>query len=259
MVCGDVRAQLLAPEASASSALAAHLSGCRACAAVAAAVSRLDAALRVELLTLAPEALATRLEGLVGAPSPAAGAERRRRVAAGEGRVRAPSAATIDAAVRASIVVDPPAKLMARLMGLVPNVAAERVDRAVQASVLVEPPLGLQAQLAALVDPEPAVDALGWLAGVWQSVKARPAVLAGQLAAAAVLAYVVVQVFSWLGSLPLVVGDIPYALELLVLSPAVDYLGQIEGLLQQLSLWLLVAAAGWLFVQGWPFQRQIEP
>jgi hypothetical protein len=140
-----------------------------------------------------------------------------------------------------------------RLEALVHEKAA---DQAIKAAVLAEPPAELQARLAALV---PAEQSEAWLGRVWNNLRARPGALAGQLAATAVLAYALLQLFAWLGSLPLILGDVPYALELLVLSPALDYLAQIEAPLQQLGVWLLVAGAGWLAVQALSRQPRLEP
>jgi hypothetical protein len=206
-----------------------------------AAGERVDAALRSAVVAEVPAELQERLAVL----APKAVAE-----AAGE---------RVDAALRASLVAEAPLELQERLLAVVAEPARERVDAAVRSSLVVEAPAELQAALAELTPGATAPHVMGWFAGVWQSLRARPGVLAGQLAALAVLAYAVMQLALWVGSLPIVLGDVPYALELLVLSPAVDYLSQVESVVQQLGLWLLVAAAGWLLAQGLPWQRQPEP
>jgi hypothetical protein len=71
-----------------------------------------------------------------------------------------------------------------------------------------------------------------------------------------VLVYALSQLFAWLGSSTLVLGDVPYAIELLVLSPALEYVSQLQTLLQQLGLWLIVAAVGWIVAQGLPWQTR---
>lgn len=132
--------------------------------------------------------------------------------------------------------------------------ASASLDLALQKAVLAEPPADLQVELALLV---PATSPRARLALAWQRLTSRPWVLAGQLAAFALLVYALVQVFAWLGSSALVLGDVPYALELLVLSPAIDYASQAQALAQQLGLWMIVAAVGWLLAQGspWPNRR----
>lgn len=267
MVCGEVRAQLLALEFTPAPEVTEHLSACPDCARVAEALVRLDSALRAELLANPPESLQTsvaslpsrdaslRLDGalksvLLPEPAPAVQA----RLAALPDKLR------LDDAMRAALITTPDAKLEARLAALAPApVSADRrAEAAVRRGVVVPPPAILQAELAALV-PEPQPDGLDWLAATWRRLWQRPAVLAAQLAAVAVLGYVLAQLLAWVGTLPVVVGDVPYALELLVLSPAMDYLGQLETLVQQLALWLLVGAAGWILLQVLPLSRQPEP
>lgn len=282
MDCRQVRTALLAPDVDTAAVVAAHLGHCAACGRVAIALGRLDGLLRAHLLALPSAELERRLlalaeadpglrvdhalnAALVAEPPAALQASLAALVPASAPALSpAPAATRIDRALCAELVSQPPVALQASLASLVPAPAAAvaRIDQAVRAGTLVDPPAGLQASLASLVprDEPESVDALAWLARAWRDLWSRPAVLGGQLAAVAVLGYVVVQLLAWLGTLPVVVGDIPYALELLVLSPAVDYLAQFETLLQQLGLWLIVAAAGWILVQGLPFgRRQLEP
>ncbi len=201
------------------------------------AVARMEQALLAAVVVEAPAELRMRLAEL--------GAEEARKQAA----------ARVEQALRSSLVMEAPAQLKARLVAVAQAGVVDRSEEAIRSAVVVEAPAALQARLLVLA---PADDGLAWLPGLWHMVRTRPAVFAGQLAALAVLAYALTQVASWLGTLPVVLGDIPYALELLLLSPAVDYLGQVEGLLQQLALWLLVGAAGWLLAQGLSWQRR-EP
>ena len=298
MVCGEVKVLLLAPDGEPAPAVLEHLQACPPCSQLAEALLRLDSALQAELSrrpatdlqaslasALASEAVRPRsaadlkraLRGGLVVPSPSP--ERAGGPSASEARLDAalraglvveppaalhaslaslasrPTEARVDAMLRAGLVVEPPETLQASLASLTSRPAEARVDAALRTSLVVEPPMALQARLRPLALTG---DGLGWLPSLWQTLRARPAVLAGQLAALAVLAYAVVQLVSWLGTLPVVVGDIPYAFELLALSPAVDVLGQLEGVLQQLGLWLLIGAAGWLLAQSMSW-RPNEP
>ena len=223
----------------------------------AALVVEAPAALQAWLAALAPERAFARIEDalrsavVVGAP-----AELQARLAALT-QAGAAAAARIEGAVQSALVVGAPANLQARLVALAQAGVVAQIDQAVRSAVVLDAPVGLRARLLTLAPGAPAGE-LGWLPSLWRMVRTRPAVFAGQLAALAVLAYALMQVATWLGTLPVVLGDIPYALELLVLSPAVDYLGQFEGVVQQLGLWLLVGAAGWLLAQGLTWQRR-EP
>ena len=165
--------------------------------------------------------------------------------------------------MRSALVANAPAEVQVRLETLVQaeiasqEQATARVDAAVRSALVLGAPVQVRQRLAALTSA--AQGERSWLAAAWRSLRERPGVLAGQLAAVAVLAYVVLQLFAWLGTLPVVVGDVPYALELLVFSPAVDYLGQVEGLVQQLALWLMVGAAGFILVRGFSPRPHPEP
>jgi hypothetical protein len=233
VVCREVRPQLLAPEGAASPELVRHLQACPACSHLASALGRMDGMLRAAVITEVPAVVRARLAAIAPASD----------------------ASHVDEALRSAVVVEAPAALQERLIALADVGTVARIDESLRLAVVVEPPAALQTRLLALA---PADEGLGWLPSLWHMVRTRPAVLAGQFAALAVLAYALVQVAAWLGTLPVVFGDIPYALELLVLSPALDYLGQIEGIVQQLGLWLLVGAAGWLLAQGLSWQQR-EP
>ncbi|HEX6512385.1 MAG TPA: hypothetical protein VF157_08805 [Chloroflexota bacterium] len=224
MLCRDVRAALLVPETPAPTPdLQEHLAVCRACAGLASALATLDAQLR-SALVVAPQS-----QFLV---------------------------MPVDAVLRSALVVEPPAEVRARLTALADIAAADaaraRVDTALRSALLVEPPPAVQARLLAAAGAE----AGSWFARVWDSLRSRPGVFAGQLAALAVLGYAVMQLVAWIGSLPVVLGDVPYALELLAFSPALDYLSSIQALLQQLGPWLIVGAAGWVLSQFWARPRE---
>ena len=276
MVCGEIRLRLLEADGSAPAELAAHLKDCLPCTRVAAALQRLDDALRSTLLAAPALSLQARLASLAdesaspstaqaapawhlqtARPSLADESASRPTAQAGSPRHLQPTRASLAgsplaASLRDALVVEPPIGLRARLVAAIAAeepraMAVAQLNRAFDSALVVAPPAALRSRLLGLV---PATDGLAWLPSLWHMVRARPGVFAGQLAALAVLAYAILQVAAWLGSLPLVLGDIPYALELLVMSPAVDALGQFQGVLQQLALWLVLGAAAWLLAQG---------
>jgi len=272
--CRAVREHLLAPEPGVPG-VDEHLSACAACARLATALGELDAAVRPALVLPPPEGLKAQLAANARLDAAMRSAlmvqppvEVQERLASllDSGAAEVVNAAAEDrvaAAMKAALLRTPPPELQTQLAALVETHAAEqaeaaaRVDAAMRSALVLEAPVQVRQRLAQLVPSNG--DAATGLAGIWQRLRERPGVFAGQLAALAVLAYVVAQVFAWLGTLPVVIGDVPYALELLVFSPAVDYLGQIEGLAQQLALWLVVGAAGLILVRGFPPRRQLEP
>jgi hypothetical protein len=54
------------------------------------------------------------------------------------------------------------------------------------------------------------------------------------------------QIFGWLTAFQPVIGDIGYAMQLVVASPAVVYLGGLQLDVQSLVIWSVVGALGWL-------------
>ncbi|MBV9121061.1 MAG: hypothetical protein JOZ39_10160 [Chloroflexi bacterium] len=232
MVCVQVRPALLLPETGQRDDLQRHLAECAPCGRLAAALSRLDGA--VARAVRAPE-LPEQVTSMAFEPVLME-------------RVR--SEVRIEGAIRAQLLQAPPLELETRLAAIA--AAPARLDAALSRSLVVEPPLPLQAKLGQLVGAE--VPLWQRILGVLQpggSLTARLGVLAAEFAAVLLLIYASFQLFSWLGS-QVVLGDVPYAIELLLWSPAVDYLAQLQPLLQQLGLWLLVAAAGWVVARGVP-------
>ncbi|MBV8084094.1 MAG: hypothetical protein JO247_04680 [Chloroflexi bacterium] len=235
-------------------------------AAVAAAVpARVDALFKSSLVAALPAELQQRLLTLGSrqtaaevAPTSAAAPEVARRTLR--------PAVQPDALLKASLVAAPPPELQQRLLALpelVADSATARVDAALRAEVVAEPLAPLQRQLAALAAE--AGGARPWYQRLWaaltgmvggEALAPRLGVFAAELAAVGVLIYALVQLVAWVSSLPIVLGDVPYAIALLVWSPAVDYLAQLQGLLQQLGLWLLVAGGGWIVAQGLPGRQQ---
>ncbi|HEU0168675.1 MAG TPA: hypothetical protein VFS62_12930 [Chloroflexota bacterium] len=175
-------------------------------------------------------------------------------------------ATRVDAALKVSLIAQPSPALQQRLLALpelVAGAATERADGALRAEVVAEPPLALQRRLVAMAAGAGA--SRSWYQRLWAAVTGlaggealapRLGVFAAELAALGVLVYALVQLVAWVSSLPIILGDVPYAIALLIWSPAVDYLAQLQGLLQQLGLWLLVAGAGWIVAQGLPGRQQ---
>src|ERR687886_184232 len=64
------------------------------------------------------------------------------------------------------------------------------------------------------------------------------------------------QVLGWLNTFTPMVGDVPYAVELVASSPAAAYLSGIQSLdLQSLLVWSGVGLVGWLFSESGPIGR----
>jgi hypothetical protein len=129
------------------------------------------------------------------------------------------------------------------------------LDSLLRSVVVVEPPFELGPRLASLV-PGPAL-AVTPDHGAWERLLTRvdawlprTGVLAIQFVLLAVLAFGVMQFVTWAGSVGAVIGDVPYALQVLALSPAATYLPDIQALATQLGMWLVIGLAGWLFSQG---------
>ena len=142
----------------------------------------------------------------------------------------------------------------------------ERVDGLLKRCLVVTPPPELQHRLAQLAleaaQPRSAawwkripelvgrVDLAGWLAQ-------RPQTVAAQGLAAVMLALASWQVFGWLSAFNPVLGDVPYAMELVAASPAAAYLGGLQIDLQSLGLWSLVGIVGWLVSEDGLIGRRI--
>jgi hypothetical protein len=141
-----------------------------------------------------------------------------------------------------------------------------RVDELLQVSLVVTPPLELQRQLAQLAAEYARPQAKPWWARMPEALGQlnltdwlgqRPQMVAAQGLAAVMLALASWQVFGWVSAFQPVVGDVAYAMELLVGSPAVAYVGGLQIDFQSLGLWSLVGIAGWLISEDGLIGRRI--
>jgi len=66
------------------------------------------------------------------------------------------------------------------------------------------------------------------------------------------------QVFGWLTAFQPVVGDVGYAMELVVGSPAAVYLGGLQFDLQSMAIWSLVGIGGWLISEDGLIGRRLS-
>jgi hypothetical protein len=143
----------------------------------------------------------------------------------------------------------------------------DRVDDVLRTTLIVSPPLELQHQLSLIVldaaRPRPSPwwtrlpDMLGQLSlANW--LPQRPQMIAAQGLAAIMLALASWQVFGWLSAVQPVVGDVGYAVELVIASPATAYLGGLQIDLQTMTLWSLVGVGGWLVSEASPIGRRIS-
>jgi hypothetical protein len=82
--------------------------------------------------------------------------------------------------------------------------------------------------------------------------------VAAQGLAAIMLALASWQVFGWLTAFQPVVGDVGYAMELVVGSPAAVYLGGLQFDLQSMVLWSLVGVGGWLVSEDGLIGRRLS-
>jgi hypothetical protein len=66
------------------------------------------------------------------------------------------------------------------------------------------------------------------------------------------------QVFGWLSTFQPVVGDVGYAVQLVVTSPASTYVNGLQLDVQSLGLWSAVGLVGWLISEN-GLMRRILP
>jgi hypothetical protein len=137
----------------------------------------------------------------------------------------------------------------------------DRLDTVLASSLVVTPPLDLQRQLAELAlsaarpEPEPWWRRLAEFDfGSWFG---RPQMVAAQGLAAVMLALASWQVFGVLSAFQPVVGDVGYAMELVVGSPAASFLNGLPIDLQSLAMWSLVGIGGWLVSENGFVGRQL--
>jgi predicted anti-sigma-YlaC factor YlaD len=136
-----------------------------------------------------------------------------------------------------------------------------RLDSMLQSSLVIEPPLELQHQLAELARAAARPAQAPW----WQRLRAwfdglvaaRPSLAMAQGLAALMLVLAGWQVLGFLNTFTPMVGDVPYAMELVASSPAAAYLGGIQLFdAQSLLLWSGVGVVGWLFSESGPIGRR---
>jgi hypothetical protein len=141
-----------------------------------------------------------------------------------------------------------------------------RVDELLQVSLIVAPPLDLQRRLAELAFDHARPQPKPWWARVPEAVGQlsladwlgqRPQMIAAQGLAALMLALASWQIFGWLSAFQPIVGDVAYAMELVVGSPAVAYVGGLQIDVQSMALWSLVGIAGWLVSEDGLIGRRI--
>lgn len=141
----------------------------------------------------------------------------------------------------------------------------ERLDTLLTSSVVVVPPMELQYQLAQIALDYASPPTPAWwtraarmfgqvnLADWWAQ---RPQMIAAQGLASIMVAVASWQIFGWLTTFQPIVGDVAYAMELVMASPASVYLGGLQIDLQSLGLWSAVGIGGWLISEnGWLGRR----
>lgn len=140
------------------------------------------------------------------------------------------------------------------------------VDRLLRSTLIVSPPPELQRELANLVlDAARAPSNKPWWARVVETLAPLdpahaahwPRTFAAQGLAAVMLALASWQLFGWLSALQPMLGDVSYAVELVIASPAVAYLGGLQLDLQNLVLWSLVGIIGWFLSEDGLIGRRI--
>ena len=137
----------------------------------------------------------------------------------------------------------------------------ERLDVVMAAALVVAPPADLQRRLAELV-----VDATPRPAPWWRRLgeirlALQPQMVAAQSLAAVMLALASWQLFGWLTAFQPVVGDVGYAVELVIGSPATSLLGGLQLDVQSMAIWSAVGLGGWLvsedgLIGRWLSRRQ---
>ena len=84
----------------------------------------------------------------------------------------------------------------------------------------------------------------------------RPNVVIAQSLTALMVVLAGWQVIGWLNNWTPVLGDVPYAMELVASSPAVVYLNGLQGVdVQSLLMWSGVGLVGWMLSESGPIGR----
>ncbi len=132
----------------------------------------------------------------------------------------------------------------------------DRLDVVLRSELVVEPPPALKLNLARLSGPQSKRTAASSL---WHRLSGFgfgwvPALV--QFVVVAALVYSGFQSLMWLSSTGLELGDVPYALSLLVSSPAAAYANELAQTGQQLLMGLLVGCAAWLVAREYALARR---
>jgi len=124
------------------------------------------------------------------------------------------------------------------------------IDVLARPVLLVTPPLDLQLRLAALVQTQPVYVPV---AAEWPLLGVIAWAIAAALGALAAW-----QIFGWLQSFSLVVGDVGVAVQIVLTSPAVLYLSELQVDLSGLVLWSGLGLVAWLFSPSGPLRDVSE-
>jgi hypothetical protein len=124
------------------------------------------------------------------------------------------------------------------------------LDVLARPALLVAPPLDLQLRLAALVQTRPVYVPISPESPLLGVVAWAVAAALGALAAW--------QIFGWLQAYPLVIGDVVAAVQIVLASPALRYLAEIQIDLSGLLLWSGFGVVAWLFSPSGPLRDVSE-
>ena len=135
-----------------------------------------------------------------------------------------------------------------------------RLEGVLESALVVEPPAELQLQLADIARAAARPARVSWWEGLraWfdAALQTRPNLAIAQGVAVVMLAVSGWQALSWLTSFTPMVGDVPYAVEVVASSPAAAYLGGLQAFdAQSLLVWSGVGFLGWLFSDSGPIGR----
>lgn len=142
-----------------------------------------------------------------------------------------------------------------------------RLDAILRPMLVQEPPPDLQATLVMMVraaagpEPETRGGLWGWLSFILSDLnllwRAHPQNALAQAVALIVVTLAGWQVFGWFGNSAPILGNVPYALELVVGSPGMRYLADAPIDIPSLLLWLAVGAAAWAISESGPLSRVV--
>ncbi len=137
-----------------------------------------------------------------------------------------------------------------------------RLDAILRPMVVQAPPADLQAKLVLMAraasreESAAGSDRWGWLpfslsdlSWLWA---AHPPTTLAQVVALIVVMLAGWQVFGWFGNSAPILGNVPYALELVIGSPGMRYLADAPIDIPSLLLWLAVGAVAWAVSESGP-------